>query len=431
MSQDLHFPNKDAFHCFALENWTAAVNDGDFERAIAFDQLHYNELVKKFEDVGYWDRWQADTLAARRALTQRMDTLVPLARPESDGSNRFLIVHHNYSGLAHETQLARNMAWLKAQGIGFNVDIVYLFGAPDSCSLASELYGLPTARIHFLNATSYQQAAERLDRLAHARCAQGIIYPTIFFMAFWMSLFVTHANQKFVQMKYYPLHAGRIRRWAGGYRVPGKHYRINGCDYEQLPILDLQLAKRELPAPRATDGSVSIGSISRPEKISNPGYNQFILDLLKRHPQINYLYTGRTDTLSVIPENVRKHPRSLSLGWVDPVDAISRFTIYLEPFPWGGGEMTLLALEAGVPYLTLETEESIRFGIYGFIQAVAEGKDPILQFSFCKSSGQLGDRIAALLSDRQLREQLGQAWRQAILNYAPPGLDSWRSLFND
>lgn len=431
MSQNLRFPDKESFHRFALESWTAAVNSGDFERAVAFDQLHYNELVKKFEDVSYWDRWQADTLEPRRALTRRMELLIPLALPESDGSNRFLIVHHNYSGLAHETQLARNMAWLKAHDVDFNVEIVYLFGPSDRRSLASKLYGLPPDGIHYLSAANYQQAAERLSRLAQTRSAQGIIYPTTFFMAFWMSVFVPHANQKFVQMKYYPLHAGRMSRWAGGYRGPGKHYRIHGCDYEQLPILDLQIAKRELPFSQAQSGAVSIGSISRPEKVGNPAYNQFILALLKKHPQLSYLYTGRPDALSAIPDSVRNHPRSKSLGWVNPVDAISTFNIYLEPFPWGGGEMTLLALEAGLPYLTLETEESIRFGIYGFIKCMAEGKDPILQFSFCKSIEQLHERVAVLLSDPQRREQLGRAWREAVLNYTPPGLESWHSLLND
>jgi glycosyltransferase involved in cell wall biosynthesis len=431
MVQHLNFANRDAFHRFALKNWIAAVNDGDFERAIGFDQLHYNELVKKFEDVAYWDRWQADTLDVRQSLTRCVERLVPARRPEAGGRNCFLVVHHNYSGLAHETQLARNMTWLRGHDVQIDIEIVYLFGDAQHRSAAATMYGLHAASIHFLHAENYQQAASSLAKLAEHRRAQGIIYPTIFFMAFWMSLFVPHANQKFIQMKYYPLHAGRIHRWAGGYRNTDKHYRINGCDFEQLPILDLQLAKRELAVVPEDSGSVNIGAISRPEKASNPNYIRFILDLLRTHPHLSYLYTGRPEAVGVLPESLRKHPRSKALGWVDPISAIAHFHIYLEPFPWGGGEMTLLALEAGLPYLMLETEESIRFGIYGFIQGVAEGKDPILQTSFCKSPEQLRDRIAQLLENRELRQQLGQAWQQAIKSYKPPTLKSWHSLFND
>ncbi len=431
MTQNLKFRDQDTLHRVALDNWTAAVNNGDFERAIALDQFHYNELVKKTEDVRYWDRWQEDTLAIRQNLTRHMERLAPSQMPATGESRRFLIVHHNYSGLAHETQLARNVAWLRAHQINVDIEIVYLFGEPDRRAHACQLYQLPAEGIHFLRSTSYQQAASRLHRIAHERQAQGIIYPTIFFMAFWMSLFVPHANQKFVQMKYYPLHAGRISRWAGGYRSGEPYYRIHGCDFEQLPILDLQLAKQTLPAVRQVSTPLTIGSISRPEKLSNADYNRFIADLLKDHPTLAYLYTGHPDKVTVLPPFIREHPRSHALGWVDPVSAISRFSIYLEAFPWGGGEMTLLALEAGLPYLVLETEESIRFGIYGFIRCIAEGQDPILQTSFCRTPAQLRERVAQLVRQPELRHQLGAAWRQAVHRYRPPSLDSWHSLFND
>jgi hypothetical protein len=171
-------------------------------------------------------------------------------------------------------------------------------------------------------------------------------------MAFWMSLFVSHPNQKFLQMKYYPLHSGRIKRWAGGYRSSNDFYMINGCKFEQLPILDLQIAKHELKERDTQTEGISIGSISRPEKICDAVYNQFILQLLKANPKLSYLYTGRIEATNLLPETIRKHPRSMGLGWVDPGEAIAKFSIYLEPFPWGGGEMTLLALSAGEPKKT-------------------------------------------------------------------------------
>ena len=431
MTENLKFSTKDTFHRFALDNWTASVDRGDFERAIAFDQIHYNELVKKFEDAAYWDRWQKNTLQTRQKLTQQYQRRVPASLPISSDGNRFLIVHHNYSGLAHETQLARNMAWLRTNGININVDIVYLFGSPDTKSAACSIYGLGSKNVHYLQASTYQNAGAKLTILAEQTKAKGIIYPTIFYMAFWLSLFVPHANQKFVQMKYYPLHAGRISRWAGGYRSIEQFYEINGCKFEQLPILDLQLAKRTFPPRHKEADFLTIGSISRPEKIGNADYNRFIIKLLEVHSSLYYLYTGRIESTSVLPEPIRKHPRCKSLGWVNPIEAISEFSIYLEPFPWGGGEMTLLALEAGLPYLTLETQENVRFGIYGFLRVASEGKDPILQTSFCRSPSELLDRVKLLIKNPDLRYDLGQAWQQAITSYTPPSLDSWHSLFND
>jgi len=352
--------------------------------------------------------------------------------PEPDETNCFLIVHHNFSGLAHETQLARNMSWLRKHGININVEIAYLFGNNVARPYASALYEVPVNCIHYLDSENYQQAGDRLNMLAHRRHIQGIIYPSIFYMAYWMSLLVCHKNQKFLQMKYYPLHAGRINHWFGGYRSEGEqNYTIKNCNFEQLPILDLCLIKQDKITRSTEHTDLRIGSISRPEKISNQQYNQFILDLLNCQPSLKYVYTGKIETTAVIPEEIRKHPRSEALGWVDPAAAVSYFSIYLEPFPWGGGEMTLLALESGLPYLTLETKENSEFGIFGFLKYLADGRDPLLQFSFCSSTSQLKDRIEKLCSDPSLRNQLGDAWRKTILSYIPPTLDGWRSLFND
>ncbi len=432
MMETLTFTDKNSLHLSILDKWMDAVLKSDFESAIRHDQFHYNELVKKTEDVSYWDLWQKDTLPTRQKLTKSLTALLPQRLPPNNGHRRFLIVHHNYSGLAHETQLARNMAYLRNHGVKFEVDIIYLFGTDAQHAKAAQLYGVKANEVHYLKAQNYIHAGEKLTRYAFERNIQGIIYPTVFFMAFWMSLFVPHANQKFVQMKYYPLHAGRIHCWAGGYRVSGEHYRINGCDFKQLPILDLNVSHG---VPKCTQPNhlerLRFGSISRSEKICDEIYNQFIVDSLRRHPNLDYLYTGRESTLEIIPLDIRNHPRCLSLGWVDPVHAIANFSIYLEPFPWGGGEMTLLAMQAGLPYLTLATEESKLFGIYGFIEQIASKGDPILQYSFCSTQIELAQRLDELIENRELRLKLGDAWRQAVENFQPHTLESWRSLLND
>jgi hypothetical protein len=420
--------NKDALHDLVLKEFKIAIYNGDIEQAIGLDIFHYNELVKKSEEVVYWDRWQKDTLDIRHSLTCQFNNELPLARPVAKGPYSSLIVHHNYSGLAHESQLARNLSWLRSNGVNFNIEIAYLFGSDISREKASNLYNIPLTSIHYIDATCYIHAGKKLNELTKNLRCQGIIYPSIFYMAYWMSLLVPHNNQKFIQMKYYPLHSGRIRDWFGGYRGPGRYYQIKNCKFEQLPILDLRLHNTLISQLQRDPEPLTFGSISRPEKISSPGYNQFIFDLLDSHISLNYLYTGRQESLHLIPENIRLHPQSKALGWVEPSISISNFSIYLEPFPWGGGEMTLLALESGLPYLTLETKENIEFGIYGFIKSIAVGNDPILQFSFCNSMSILRERIGILISNSSMRNQLGRAWRQALLSYKPPDIDGWIRL---
>jgi hypothetical protein len=423
--------DKNKVHQTLLEEWHKAVDLGDLERAIDIDNFHYNELVKKNEQVAYWDRWQSETLPHRRRLTASISAQRPSLDVVDTGERRCLIVYHNCSGLAHETQFARNVAWLRDHDTPVNIEVAYLFGPDKGRHQAAKLFGIRPESVHYLKATSHLNAAELLDLLAAYLAPHSIIYPSLFFLAFWMSLFVPHPNQKFVQMKYYPWHTGRIKTWFGGYRNSETYYRINSCNFVQLPVLDLQLSKSPQLGQRAQidQGAVQVGSISRPEKLTDQHYNSLILDLLARHRTVRYLYTGREDSRTLIPGATVLHERSVWLGWVDPISAIQQFDIYLEPFPWGGGDMSLLALEAARPYLTLSSKENLRFGIYSLIKYIADQGDPILQFSFCRNVLQLGQRLDLLVNDSDLRQKLGNAWRDAVLGYRPPDTNGWGQLF--
>lgn len=422
------FLDKQSMHRHLLDEWERATSSGDFEKAVRLDSFHYDNLVKRYEDVVYWDKWQSDTLESRNRLSALFNTISPLRTAPPHPDKKCAIVFHNFSGLAHETQLARNLTYLRKNGYVVHFDIVYLFGdVPGSRQRAQEIYGIQPEAIHFLSASSYENAGQKLDLLVQRQAYQSILYPTIFWMAYWMSLFVSHANQKFLQMKYYPLHAGRIQSWAGGQRDEAAFYSIRDCRFEQLAILDLSLSAemRDDQTPGKLLGKMTLGSISRPEKIANSDYNDFVISLLDQHVEWLYLYTGRPESLSVLPESIRNHPRAKSLGWVDPLQVIHQFSIYLEPFPWGGGDMTLLALESGRPYLTLETEESRRFGIGPFIKIIANQQDEILQFSFCRSLDELRERFLQLAADADMRYRLGEAWKKAIASYQPRGVERW------
>jgi hypothetical protein len=422
------FQDKLSLHRHLLWQWELAVKEGDFEKAVLLDSVHYNNLVKRDEDVTYWDKWQSDTLASRNKLSSLFDKISPLRTVSQHPEKKFAIIFHNFSGLAHETQLARNLSYLRKNVQPLNFDVIYLFGEEaGSRGPACRIYDLLPEAVHFLSAESYEKAGQKLDVLVQQQSYQSILYPSIFWMAYWMSLFVSHSRQKFLQMKYYPLHTGRIQSWAGGQRDEAEFYSIRDCQFEQLPVLDLKPSGDILDnkTPGKYPGKMTLGSISRPEKIANNDYNNFIISVLEQHADWLYLYTGRPESLSVLPESIRNHPRAQPLGWVDPLQVIHQFSIYLEPFPWGGGDMTLLALESGRPYLTLETEESMRFGICPFIKIIANQQDEILQFSFCRSLDELQERLLRLAADSDLRLRLGEAWKKAIASYQPRGVARW------
>jgi hypothetical protein len=264
-------PEKQSLHQRLLDQWRAAIADGDFEKAVRLDNFHYNNLVKLNEDVGYWDKWQLDTLELRHKLSALFSTISPSRIAPPHPEKKLAIVFHNFSGLAHEAQLARNLSYLRKNGYRLDFDIVYLFGdVPGSRQKAQNIYGVKPEAIHFLLASSYENAGQKLDLLVQRQNYQSILYPSTFWMAYWMSLFVSHGNQKFLQMKYYPMHAGRICSWAGGQRDEASYYEIRGCKFEQLPILDLKLSGEIIDdhVPSKFSSKISLGSISRPEKIA-------------------------------------------------------------------------------------------------------------------------------------------------------------------
>ncbi len=424
--------DKSGLHRKILATWHAAIEAGDFEQAIRLDFYHYENVVKVTEDLTYWNRWQDDTHAYRTALARRMIIVAPSRPlPVAGPNSRFAIVNHNYSGLAHEVQLSRNIQYLRRQGKVLDFDVIYLFDSlPDARQRAATLYQIPESNVILLAADSYQRAADRLDIICRRSEYLTVLYPSLFNMAFWMSLFNTHPRQKFLQMKYYPRQAGRIVQWAGGRRTNDELFTIRGCNFLQLETLDLvgdlepELASSAATS-QAAEHAVSFGSISRPEKVADLSYNRFVEALLHERPSLHYLYAGRPEAVQVIPNSVRSLRNAVAIGWVNPAAAIGQFAIYLEPFPWGGGEMSLLALKAGIPYLSLGTEENIRFGMFDFLRMIADSGPDILQFSFCSTVNELRSKLLQLVDDAALRRQLGDAWRKQVNDWRPSDIDRW------
>ncbi len=430
MTREMRFADKASAHAYLLNQWREGLKAGNIQRAIEIDFIHYNHLVKPVEDREYWDRWQHDSFALRTAIAGEFATSFPTrARSAAEaGSGRFLVVNHNYSGLAHETQLSRNLHYLRQNGHAIDFDVAYLFGGDDDTRRkAAALYGVDAGAIRFLGASNYLDAGKKLDLLTRQQPYASLVYPSIFIMAYWMSLLCAHGNQKFLQLKYFPLHAGRMSGWGCGRKNASDQFVVHGHAFTQLSILDLLAGQQRVDSAvaAAPGAALAFGSISRPEKVANGSYNDFVLRLLERHPQAQYLYAGRPDSVGVIPEAVRAHSRSVPLGWVDPAESIRRFSIYVEPFPWGGGDMTLLALQAGLPYLTLGSEENRTIGLYDHLRLVAQPQADVLDFSFCCSVEEMESRFAALASDAGLRNALGAAWRRTLLDYRPPDADAW------
>jgi glycosyltransferase involved in cell wall biosynthesis len=233
-------------------------------------------------------------------------------------------------------------------------------------------------------------------------------------------------------MKYYPRQTGRIVDWAGGPRTKGKYFLYRGEKFLQLPVLKLgnRVVNDNGPLEHKSKKLIFIGSISRPEKISNNDYNSIINSVLNQLPNARYLYAGREEQIHLIPEFIRDNRQACHIGWVDPLEAIKKYDIYIDPFPWGGGDMTFLAMCNDLPYLILDNKENMEIGITGSIRIIAEQGDPILEYSFCKSKEELEKKIIYLCENKEFRTRLGKAWGEACNNYHPAYTEEWMKFLS-
>jgi hypothetical protein len=415
-------------HQYCLSLWNDAVHKGNIELAIKIDFEHYNKVVKPCESKYFWDLWQNSTYPLRKVLTEQAYTMIPIIHNNNFESKNFLIILPNYSGLAHEQQLSRNLRYLWSENYSFEFEIVYLFGLSDQYkAAASKLYNISPSKINFLNSKSYSEASKLLNLLVSQREFCTILYPSFFQLAFWMSLFLPHPNQKFLQMKYFPKQTGRIAGWACGRKNFEQYLDYESDLFLQLSVLNLKLFPDDsfIDSEPKIRNNITFGSISRPEKISDAIYNKTVLELLNSNDKLEYLYTGIVENLKFIPVSTLNHPQSRHIGWVAPTQSIKLFDIYFESFPWGGGDMSLLALQSARPYLTLETTENKLIGISDFLRIISENNSDITYFSFADNIQTLTDRFNQLCRDKFLREELGQAWQSAILKYEPCDADKW------
>lgn len=394
--------------------WTKALCVGDYNQACKFELDAYNHCIKPTESLAAWNEWQCRTEAQRSFLSEYYCRAFPSGG--QTGNGRAAIVLHNFSGLAHEVQFGRNLKKTLTNLEGRKAIIVYSFGPPTKAKEAAEIYGTREEDIFFLNAGSYVRAAIALDALLEQNQIGTVIYPSIAFFCFWMSLICRHGNQKFFQMKYYPRQIGRISRWAGGDDgLVGDYREVEGELFEKLPLDLPELPEFDLPRQKKHHRGLRIGSISRIEKIQNGLYADTIAGLLARHPEAEYLVTGKPGDESKIPECLVKTNQVRFLGWVEPHKFLTFLDVYIDPWPLGGGEMSFLAQSKGMPYITLQTTDGLVCGPLSTTLHIAKTcADANLLLRFLpESESDFIDAFDYLSESLDNRREVGAAWKRA------------------
>ena len=134
------FPSENVADAYMLNQWMKALPQGDDQRAIEIEFQPYNQRVKPAEDASQWDKWPADTIAFREGITGEFDQNFPDRAPPHQ-VRHYLIMHHNFLGLGHETQLALNLDYLRQHLAALKFEVAYLFGGSREDYLESFPWG--------------------------------------------------------------------------------------------------------------------------------------------------------------------------------------------------------------------------------------------------------------------------------------------------
>jgi hypothetical protein len=285
--------------------------------------------------------------------------------------------------------------------------------------------------IVFLQAKNYTSAAISLDNFLEKLEIGTVVYPSIAFFCFWMSLICRHGNQKFLQMKYYPKQIGRISQWAGGEDgSSGIGRKVNGESFLTLPADLHGLPRLASSRSYGLKTKLYIGSISRIEKIQDPNFYGTIKKLLKKYPFIEYLATGRPGDEKKIPRDILSTGQVTFVGWVEPTIFLGDLDIYIDPWPFGGGDMSYLAMVNGVPFITMQTELGQNAGPLSFIKHIAASSRDARKLMNCLPCDevQFFDVFESLVSSELKRAAIGRAWASACEVMSTLNDSRWRSF---
>ena len=152
-------------------------------------------------------------------------------------------------------------------------------------------------------------------------------------------------------------------------KIAGRDWR---CGHVCLPVLvddsrKDDMRRRTRDRYKIPEGSVAIGWMGREEKLTVQ-YGEAIATLLETNRTAIFLYTGRRRIEEFEACFKQVADRVRYIGWVDVATTIWAFDVYADCFPMGSGHTAFAAMQAGIPVITLMTEENEKNSAAAHIQ---------------------------------------------------------------
>jgi glycosyltransferase involved in cell wall biosynthesis len=443
------------FEELALPWLLGAADRGDLSTAIDVEVPIYNAYVKRQESAEWFKastgRWIPQLAAASRK--HRPATVHDAWRPES--KRRVALFLHGASMIAHVVVMIETLRAAHAIGSrAYEFTVFVCNGRDPAMQRALEECGvrvryLDTGRISYFERLMALEQELRRDNFA------AVFWVTNVTMMGAMFPRRIAPRQGWWAMKYHACEVDEIDVRLAVENVvlrksmEGHSWRTLGSAAESWVSPALADEARALRGQFPADAVVA-ACLGREEKIDAPAFLAAVCELLRAHPKLHFLWTGRVRRASIQQafERAGVAARTHFVGWVNTRLYAQAIDLFLDSFPFPCGFTLKEAMAAGKPAVMMRTPESLETGVPGAITPVIEGmaeappeaREKLRQvftherdFDLYQCAATTAEYVALasrLVEDAGLRARAGAANREFIAAFVSSPRDEGRKFLD-
>ena len=380
-----------------------AAAQGNFENAMVAEHLALMNYVRRAESQAWFKavtgRWVPRLAAAARQRAGELGPRHRAWRPEP--TRRIGLFIHQASLLAHVVVMLETLAAVHRAGARNYEFTVFV---------ASGRYGPLEERLRECGARAVYLEEGRPDSGLEERLValERILARENFAAIFWVSYIGMMAAafprriaplQGWWAMKYHACDIDEIdvhlavENVVRRKKMEGIEWRTLGAASRDWHDPQRAPAAAEIRARYAPDAIVT-ASIGREEKLDSPPFIDAICELLRRHPQMVFLWTGRAARPSIQSrfESAGVADRAHFVGWVDTKAYAQAIDVFLDSFPFPCGFTLKESMAAGKAAVMMRSDESLETGVPGAITPVVEGTG--------EAAPEARERLRAIFTER-------------------------------
>lgn len=369
------------FEQLALPWLLGAAERGDFATALNVEATVYNAYVKRQESSEWFKASTARWIPALAAAARRQRPAAAHAAWRPEAARRIGLFLHSASMLAHVQVMVETLRAVREIGTRGYAFTVFVCAGRDAKMHAA--LGECGVGVRYLDeGRAHSSYFERLQVL------EGELRRDNFAAIFWVTqvtmMAVMFARriaplQGWLSMKY---HACAIDEIDVGLALEsvvlrksmeGRQWRTFGAAADSWLDPAQSAPARELRATFPGDAIVA-ASIGREEKLDSPAFLAAVGELLRTHPKLHFLWTGRLRRASIQDafERAGVAERAHFVGWVNTKRYAQAIDLFLDSFPFPCGFTLKEAMAAGKPVVMMRTSESLETGVPGAITPLIE-----------------------------------------------------------